>query len=470
MELQYATTIGGAPKTVSEPGGGTGTKVKAVPVADAVTAKRRMDTGSEIVELPLARVVIREDLYPRDKIDAATVRRYAENLDVLPPIEVNQHNVIIDGVHRFEAYRDKARESVPAIVTETANDAELDRLSVIRNARHGLQLSAGEKRNKGIAWYEATAEAQRTRRLKQQFADDLSVTVRTFNSWIADIDQSAREELDRRIGRLWMSCHTQQEVADAVSAPRRTVADAVAKFGDLGNLSQSAKIAADFADFEPELYNVWTRPKEAAGRTDHSGDSERIVEHLLYAYTDLFDVVVDPFAGGGATIDVCAQRARRCYVSDIKPSGERESEIRQHDITTGMPRVPRWQDVALVYLDPPRWKAAKGRNGDEPQNHLANMELDDFHDALYGVISGFAAKLRSGARIALLIQPTQWDAPEHRFTDHAVEMLRRVKLPVVQRYQCPYPAPPADAQMAQWAKESRSSLALSRELVIWEKE
>ncbi len=32
----------------------------------------------------------------------------------------------------------------------------------------------------------------------------------------------------------------------------------------------------------------------------------RIVENLLYAYTEPFDVVVDPFAGGGSTIDICA--------------------------------------------------------------------------------------------------------------------------------------------------------------------
>ena len=248
------------------------------------------------------------------------------------------------------------------------------------------------------------------------------------------------------------------------------MADAIEKFGDLGNLPQSAKIAADFADFEPELYNVWTWVKKADGRTDHPGNSDRrILENLLYAYTEPFDVVVDPFAGGGSTIDVCAKRARRYYFSDIKPCVARESEIHQHDITSGMPRVPRWQDVAPVYLDPPRWKPDKGRYGDEPEN-LANMKLDDFHDALYGVISGFAAKLRSGTKIALLIQPTQWNAPEHRFTDHAVEMQRRVKMPAVQRYQCPYPTQQADAQMVQWAKDTRSSLVISRELIIWEKD
>jgi RNAse (barnase) inhibitor barstar len=37
-------------------------------------------------------IIFRADLYPQIEHDAALVQKYAENLDVLPPIEVNQHN------------------------------------------------------------------------------------------------------------------------------------------------------------------------------------------------------------------------------------------------------------------------------------------------------------------------------------------------------------------------------------------
>ena len=188
---------------------------------------------------------------------------------------------------------------------------------------------------------------------------------------------------------------------------------------------------------------------------------------MLYLYTDPFGVVVDPFAGGGSTIDVCRRRFRRYYASDLTPIVEREREIRQHDITGGLPRVPRWQDVQLVYLDPPYWRQAEGMYGDSPAN-LANMDADAFHRTLAQVIKEFANRLPAGAKIALLMQPTQWKAPERGFVDHTLAIARAVDLPIVQRVQCPYESQQATAQMVEWAKANRQVLVLSRELTIWE--
>jgi hypothetical protein len=75
--------------------------------------------------------------------------------------------------------------------------------------------------------------------------------------------------------------------------------------------------------------------------------------------------------------------------------------------------------------------------------------------------------LSPGAVIALLMQPTQWKAPEHEYTDHVADMIRAVKLPIDLRVQCPYESQQCTAQMVTWAKKSRKVLVLSRELVIW---
>ena len=98
-----------------------------------------MNNGHVI--LPLKDINYREDLYPRIKADPATIQRYAENLDVLPPIEINQYNIIIDGFHRWTAHRKAEAESIKVIITETASEAELYGLAIRRNANHGLQLS-----------------------------------------------------------------------------------------------------------------------------------------------------------------------------------------------------------------------------------------------------------------------------------------------------------------------------------------
>ncbi len=102
-------------------------------------------------------VVYREDLYPRIKSDPATIQRYAENLDVLPPIEINQHKILIDGFHRWTAHRSAEAETIKAVVTETASDAELLGLAIERNAAHGLQMSGEDKKQMALTLYSAKA-------------------------------------------------------------------------------------------------------------------------------------------------------------------------------------------------------------------------------------------------------------------------------------------------------------------------
>ncbi|WP_291493516.1 hypothetical protein [Desulfurella sp.] len=43
------------------------------------------------------------------------------------------------------------------------------------------------------------------------------------------------------------------------------------------------------------------------------------------------------------------------------------------------------------------------------------MDLDAFHKTLIDLINSFASKLPQGAVIAMLMQPTQWNAPDKKF-------------------------------------------------------
>ncbi len=62
-----------------------------------------------------------------------------------------------------------------------------------------------------------------------------------------------------------------------------------------------AKLAATFteADWSPPLYNVWSYGAKS-NAVAHFGNSEQcILDNLVYLFTEPFDTVVDPFAGGG---------------------------------------------------------------------------------------------------------------------------------------------------------------------------
>lgn len=61
-------------------------------------------------------VVFRKDLYPRMITNPQTVQKYADDLSVLPPIIVNQHNELIDGWHRWVTMNLAKRANIPCYV------------------------------------------------------------------------------------------------------------------------------------------------------------------------------------------------------------------------------------------------------------------------------------------------------------------------------------------------------------------
>src|SRR3990167_4974516 len=133
-------------------------------------------------DVAVDRVVFRDDLYPRIETSAVTVQKYAEDLDVLPPIEVNQNNELIDGWHRWTAHKKAKAETIRVIVTKTKSDGELLELAIQRNATHGLQLSQQDKRDMARRIYTATPEKERDG-TKSRLAQILSVSDRTIRDW-----------------------------------------------------------------------------------------------------------------------------------------------------------------------------------------------------------------------------------------------------------------------------------------------
>jgi DNA-binding CsgD family transcriptional regulator len=344
-------------------------------------------------------------------------------------------------------------------------------LAIERNASHGLQLSQSDKKDMAFKIYNGTPEKDRDEK-KKQLAKILSVSDRTVRDWLSRIDKDSKEKRNKRIADLWLACHTNEEIGKLCGCDEKTVRTIIGESADLPKLRKDDVAAAEHAtDFTPPIYNIW-KQQEKTNAVSHFGNSEvRWVDNLLYLYTKPFDIVVDPFAGGGSTIDICKKRLRRYYVSDRKPIVEREKEIRKHDLTNGLPPLHNWKDVRLVYLDPPYWKQAENKYSEDATD-LANMSIDDFNKSLAGVIDGFSKKLKASKcdapqYIALIIQPTQWKSPERQFTDHVGDMLRAVKLPVDMRYSVPYESQQCTAQMVDWAKDNKTCLVLTREIVVW---
>lgn len=327
-------------------------------------------------------------------------------------------------------------------------------MSVERNSKHGVQLSSEDKQRYARKKMAGVGKKNQGERIKQ-IAKTLSVSPRMIRTWTANQRKDAEAEQKQQVAGLWLACYTQDEIAEKVGMPQRSVTDAIKKFSESGNFANLAKLFKAKPDhvadesFDGSLYNVWGRGKLEDG----------LVDNLLYHYTEPLDVVMDPF-GGGSTIDVCKRRLRRYYVSDLTPSPERENEIRQHDIATGgLPKPPQWKDVKLVYLSPPRWKGSE-------------QDFEAYQQMLFLVVRGFADKLHAGAHVALTIQPTQSLSDEElTWYDHFADLMRpwgdlSLGMPV-QRIQVPCDTKDCSTEMVEWAKTNRQALCLSREIVVW---
>lgn len=424
----------------------------------------------QVVEIKLSDIVFDEGLYPRaNGHDPETVQIYARDMEQIEAagrfISVNADNILIDGRHRMLAYKKRAdgKDDIDIRVFKYSVQSQLATLNLACELQdRGKSLSTDDRIHSAKRLYALGEQSQK------EIAGRLGVSQSTVSQWLSRTLKEEKERKKETAFKLWLACQTQEEIADAVDMTRQ----AIAVWEDEFAKKLEADIFANSPDFDPPIYNVW-RQQNKSNAVNHFGNSEpRWLENLLYLYTNPADIVVDPFAGSGSTIDMCKKRNRRYWVADRKPIVEREHEIRKHDLVSEsgvqMPAVPRWKDVKLVYLDPPYWLQAQGQYSQDPTD-LANMPLEQFNEALSGVIHGFAKKLKNGEPryIALIIQPTQWKAPERQFVDHVGDMLRMVKLPVEMRFSVPYESQQCNAQMVEWAKANRKCLVLTRELVVW---
>lgn len=129
-----------------------------------------------------------------------------------------------------------------------------------------------------------------------------------------------------------------------------------------------------------ESTTLWDYPKQSYGTK--KGDNKYagvtpayIIYNMVKRYTERGDLVVDPMAGSGTTIDVCKEEKRNCKAFDIVPT---RSDIVQNDAR----KMPLQNStVDMIFIDSPY-----GDNidyNDHPQNiGKLSAESSDFYDAL----------------------------------------------------------------------------------------
>jgi len=168
------------------------------------------------------------------------------------------------------------------------------------------------------------------------------------------------------------------------------------------------------AGFRPTPYDVWAFKHDRAFGLPHPGSiPPAIVAHALHYFTEPGDLVVDPMAGGGTTIDVCESMGRRCLAYDIAPV---RPDVSRRDIGAGLPSEAG--ECALIFCDPPYHTMLSRKYA---ESGLAEVPLTAWIEFLEAFSRSAFATLRPGGRLAILLaNQTEKDLPAgHGYLDHA---------------------------------------------------
>ena len=418
-------------------------------------------------------IILKNELYPREKISQDKVKEYEQYIGVLPPVTINQDNILIDGFHRYYAYKNTNQKEIEVVVDKTKDDDDLFLKSIELNAQHGLPLTNKEKRKLVISMYQKTISGNVSfdvRRLKTVF----SIPDSTFSDWTKDINDELEAQRLERILDLYLQCMTQQEIAEEIGLTQGAITNKIKEIEQkykeiLVNPISEYLIKYSFLqqkiqnllEFNPFLYNVWN-VSSINNEYKHFGNFPiEFMENLLYYYTKPFDIVYDPFAGGGVTIDACKKWMRKYYASDRKPI-ELRNDIKQWDIQQGLPKELPKPD--FVFLDPPYWQQAKSEYSNDVDD-LGNMALEQFYDTIGFLIKELKKKMNSGY-IAFVISATQ--KPER--VDHAItinNLFEKNKFKLVERIILPYSTQQYNGNQVIKTKENKKMLNLFRDLIIY---
>ena len=160
--------------------------------------------------------------------------------------------------------------------------------------------------------------------------------------------------------------------------------------------------------FRPPIFSttLWDYPKQSYGDTPKGNNKYPgvtpafIIYNLLYRYTEPGDLVCDPMAGSGTTIDVCREERRRVIAFDIVPT---RKDIIQAD-ARNLPLKD--ESVDLVFIDSPYGDNI--RYNDHPLNigHIPATD-EKFFDELEKVMKEAYRILKYGKVLAWLIGD-QW--------------------------------------------------------------
>lgn len=186
----------------------------------------------------------------------------------------------------------------------------------------------------------------------------------------------------------------------------------------------------------------------------------QIIQNILYYWTSPGDLIVDPMAGGGVTLDVCKSMDRECIAFDIKPS---RKDILACDATGE--KWPFKNEADLIFIDPPYWSQMENDYGG-----MAAEGFDEFVEKMKKIFLNCYAHLKENGILSILISPMSIKG--ERYLDLPLifsSALEALDFSAIKRVCVPVGSQQIGPQVVANCREKKIMLALLRDLIVFKK-
>ncbi len=321
--------------------------------------------------------------------------------------------------------------------------------------------------NKNVLQRIASLQLQGRNDHDKDFLAIVANDAETLKKWSAPLSNEERTNRNNAIFDHWLAGETTTEIAKKVKI-------SVGQVWNIIKISSASKLETAEKSEAPPVYNVWNfsscdpRFGEKFGDLklkEHPGRSPgQAIVNLLLWLTEPFDVVVDPMAGGGTTIDVCCYLMRRYHCFDIDP---RRPDIKQWDIRNGYPRFP--QKPNFIILDPPYWRL---KQDEYSQDGVAMTSYQEWLSFMKKLARDSFKTLKPGGHVALFIESFLDERETGKFlflNRDCLELFEVCGFEGIQEISLNMPSQIKSFRDVSYAKKKGILLDLKREVFVFEK-
>ena len=455
---------------------------------------------------------------------------------VFPPVEVQriiaEENgkevgklICLDGWHRLLAYKEYNKQVEGSEIREI--EANLWRNGVLnkkefledlrvestrRNLIHGDRLSSSDIRHQALRIVR-DRPIERLNGIVTELAKKFGYSPSFMSELIGAEVRKRRISRDARIYRISLLGWTQKEVGELFGLNQPAIFNIIKKFAtevsyvqdqfyekhksvkelaefyNLDDVTVWAILLQDKNDLErfeifgkseyqnalQRIYNVWnfTACDPRLGDEHPGRIPGQIAMNVLYYFTEQGDLVVDPMAGGGSTVDACLVMGRKCRAYDIRNEWEfkgakySRKDIIIRDLSDGF--TDECKECDLIFLDPPYWRLEREFYAKESVSESA---LDEWRQFMRKVATDSYLTVKEGGYVALVIEAFLDEKVTGEFLDLPFECLGWFKdagFKQVQRISIPMPSQIKSELDVVRYKKKKVMLDLNRDLIIFRK-